>query len=142
MKKISCWDDLTPFGIEILTAEACGVSFRYLCDVTEKGRKVLSVAFGIPNFTLAEAWNRGTDASPHVGSIMLSQCMLTPIGVFALLESGFTEVWLLKSGELLGIGRGRQRSKKSARGSAPAFATSRSSPETALSSWTWTTGRW
>ena len=103
MKKISCWDDLTPFGIEILTAEACGLSYRYLCDVTEKGRKVLSVAFGIPNFTLAEAWNRGTDASPHVGSIMLSQCMLTPIGVFALLESGSTEVWLLKSGELLGI---------------------------------------
>ena len=103
MKKITCWNDLTPFGIEILTAEACGVSYRYLCDVTERGRKVLSVAFGIPNFTLAEAWNRGTAAEPHVGSIMLSQCMLTPIGVFALLESGCKEVWLYKSGGLVGI---------------------------------------
>ena len=103
MKKISCWNDLTPFGIEILTAEACGVSYRYLCDVTEKGRKVLSVAFGIPDFTLAEAWNRGTDSAPHVGSIMLSPCMLTPIGVFALLESGCTEVWLHKNGVLLGV---------------------------------------
>ena len=103
MKKISCWNDLTPFGIEFLTAEACGVSYRYLCDVTEKGRKVLSVTFGIPTFSLAEAWNRGSDAEPHVGSIMLSQCMLTPIGVFALLESGCTEVWLYKSGGLLGI---------------------------------------
>lgn len=103
MKKISCWNDLTAFGIEILTAEACGLSYRYLCDVTEKGRKVLSVAFGIPNFTLAEAWNRGTDESPHVGSIMLSHCMFTPIGVFALLESGCKEVWLLKGGELYGI---------------------------------------
>lgn len=103
MKKISCWNDLTPFGIEILTAEACGLTYRYLCDVTEHGRKVLSVAFGIPNFTLAEAWNRGTDAAPHVGSIMLSNCMLTPVGVFALLESGCTEVRLYKSGGLLGI---------------------------------------
>jgi hypothetical protein len=103
MKKINCWDDLAPFGIEILTAEACGLSYRYLCDVTEKGRKVLSVAFGIPNFSLAEAWNRGTDAAPHVGSIMLSQCMLTPAGVFALLESGCTEVWLHKNGVLLGV---------------------------------------
>ena len=106
MKKIHCWDDLTPFGIEILTAEACGVSYRYLCDVTEKGRKVLSVAFGIPNFTLAEAWNRGSDAEPHVGSIMLSHCMLTPVGVFALLESGCKEVWLYTSGGLLGIDPG------------------------------------
>ena len=103
MKKICCWDDLTPFGIEILTAEACGVSYRCLCDVTEKGRKVLSVAFGIPNFSLAEAWNRGTNALPHVGSIMLSQCMLTPIGVFALLESGCSEVLLMKNGVLLGM---------------------------------------
>ena len=103
MKKICCWNDLTPFGIEILTAEACGVSYRYLCDVTEKGRKVLSVAFGIPDFTLAEAWNQGTDTEPHVGSIMLSPCMLTPIGVFALLESGCTEVRLYKNGRLLGV---------------------------------------
>ena len=103
MKKISSWDDLAPFGIEILTAEACGLSYRYLCDVTEKGRKVLSVAFGIPNFTLAEAWNAGTDESPHIGSIMLSSSMLTPIGVFALLESGCTEVWLCKGERLLGI---------------------------------------
>jgi hypothetical protein len=103
VKKINCWDDLAPFGIEILTAEACGLSYRYLCDVTEKGRKVLSVAFGIPNFTLGEAWNHGTDADPHVGSIMLTHCMITPVGVFALLESGCKEVWLYKSGGLLGI---------------------------------------
>jgi hypothetical protein len=103
VKKISCWNDLTPFGIEILTAEACGVSYRYLCDCTEKGRKVLSVAFGIPTFSLAEAWNRGTDAEPHVGSIMLTHDMLTPVGVFALLEAGCKEVWLYKGGGLLGI---------------------------------------
>ena len=108
MKKISCWNDLAPFGIEILTAEACGVSYRYLCDVTEKGRKVLSVAFGIPNFSLAEAWNRGAYAEPHVGSIMLSHCMLTPVGLFALLESGCTEVRLFKGGMLLGIEPGDQ----------------------------------
>ena len=72
MKKINCWNDLAPFGIEILTGEACGLSYRLLCDVTEKGRKVLSVAFGIPDFTLAEAWNTGTKEEPHIGSILLA----------------------------------------------------------------------
>ena len=103
MKIINSWNDLTPLGIEILTAEACGVSYRYLCDCTEKGRKILAKAFGISNFTLAEAWNHGADNDPHVGSIMLTHCMLTPIGVFALLESGCKEVWLYKNGTLCGI---------------------------------------
>lgn len=103
MKKIDCWKDLAPLGIEILTGEACGLGYRYLCDVTEKGRKILAKAFGIPNFALAEAWNRGTKEEPHIGSIMLSHSMLSPIGIFALLESGCTEVWLYKNGSLLGI---------------------------------------
>jgi len=103
MKRIDCWNDLTPFGIEILTGEACGLSYRYLCDVTENGRKVLSVAFGIPEFALAEPWNSGPEADRHVGSIMLANSMLAPIGVFALLENGCSEVLLFKSGIMLGI---------------------------------------
>jgi hypothetical protein len=34
---------------------------------------------------------------------MLAQPMLVPIAVFALLESGCTECWLHRQGELLGI---------------------------------------
>ena len=47
-----------------LTGEACGLSYRILCDVTEAGRKTLAKALGIPNLTLPAAWNRGTDADP------------------------------------------------------------------------------
>jgi hypothetical protein len=103
VKKINCWNDLAPFGIEILTGEACGLSYRLLCDVTEKGRKILSVAFGIPDFTLAEAWNTGTTKEPHIGSILLADSMLTPVGIFALLENGCREVWLYKNDSMLGI---------------------------------------
>ena len=33
MQKITCWDDLRPYGIGALTGEACGLSYRILCDV-------------------------------------------------------------------------------------------------------------
>jgi hypothetical protein len=53
--------------------------------------------------TLAEPWNRGSTDDPHVGSVMLSFEMLTPVGIFALLESGCREVWLYRNGSMLGI---------------------------------------
>jgi hypothetical protein len=34
---------------------------------------------------------------------MLAPELLTPIAVFALLESGCTEVWLYKNGSLIGV---------------------------------------
>jgi len=103
MKTITCFNDLLPFGIDPLTGEACGLSYRILCDVTENGRKILAKAFGLPTFTLAEAWNRGGATDPHIGSIMLAFEMLTPLAVFALLESGCTEVWLVREGGIIGI---------------------------------------
>jgi hypothetical protein len=103
VKTISSFAGLAAYGIEPLTGEACGLTYRILCDVTEPGRKILAKAFGIPGFTLAEPWNRGTATDPHVGSIMLALELLAPIGVFALLENGCTEVWLLKDGGLIGI---------------------------------------
>lgn len=94
MKLVQCWNDLQAFGLDCLTGEACGLNYRILFDATEQGQKVLAKCFGIPNLVLAEPWNRGTDQNPHVGSIMLSREMLVPIGIFALLESGCSEVWL------------------------------------------------
>lgn len=103
MRSITCFRDLGPYGIDPLTGEACGLSYRILCDVTEAGRKIVAKAFGIPNFTLAEAWNRGTSDQPHVGSIMLAPDLFVLLGVFALLESGCKEVWLVRDGGLIGI---------------------------------------
>lgn len=39
----------------------------------------------------------------HNGSILLAPQLLVPIAVFALLESGCTEVWLYANGGLLGV---------------------------------------
>src|ERR1700676_1402380 len=86
-----------------LTGEACGLSYRILCDVTEHGRMIFAKALGIPKLTLPEPWNRGTTTDPHVGSVMLPFEMLVPLAVFALLESGCTEVWLVREGGVIGI---------------------------------------
>ena len=96
MKSINCWNDLEPFGIVLLTGEACGLSYRLLCDVTAQGKMVLEKCFGTPNLNLPERWNRGSEQNPHVGCIMLTREMLQPLAVFALLESGCKEVYLVK----------------------------------------------
>lgn len=95
MKSINCWNDLEPFGVIPLTGEACGLMYRILFDVTEKGRNVVAKCFGIPNVNLPEPWNRGSPEDPHVGCIMLAREMLQPLAVFALLESGCKEVYLV-----------------------------------------------
>lgn len=94
MREIACFNDLTPFGIKPLTGEACGLGYRLLCDVTEQGRLLLAKLFGTPDFTLAPPWNRGTPEHPHIGSILLTWEMVLPLGVFALLENGCSEVFL------------------------------------------------
>ena len=96
MRHINSWNDLRAYGIMPLTWEACGLSYRLLCDVTEHGKQILEKCLDV-RITPAEPWNR--DA---VGSIMLPHEMLIPLGIFALLQSGCTEVW--RNGDaLLGI---------------------------------------
>ena len=96
MKTIGSWNDLQPFGIIILTGEACGLGFRILFDVTERGRQIVGRCLGVPNIVLAEAWNQGSTEDPHVGSILLTQEMLIPLAVFALLEAGCSEAYLMR----------------------------------------------
>jgi len=103
LKAIARWDDLTPYGIEPLTGEACGLMYRILCDVTQHGNHVLEKCLGIPHLALPSPWNRGSDSDPHVGSIMLAPEMLVPIAVFALLEAGCTEVWKVGDSRCFGI---------------------------------------
>lgn len=96
MKSINCWNDLAPFGIIPLTGEACGLMYRILFDVTEQGRRIVAKCLGTPDLNLPEPWNRGGEANPHVGCVMLTREMLQPLAVFALLESGCKEVHLIK----------------------------------------------
>ena len=97
MKTINSWNDLQAYGIELLTGEACGLGYRLLCDVTERGRKTIEKCLGLTNLVLPESWNRGSTEDPHVGSIMLTREMLEPLAVFALLEAGCKEVYLVKN---------------------------------------------
>ena len=95
MKTINSWGDLEPYGIVLLTGEACGLGYRLLCDVTERGRKTIEKCLGMTNLVLPESWNRGKADDPHVGSLLLVREMLQPLAVFCLLESGRKEVYLV-----------------------------------------------
>jgi hypothetical protein len=97
MKTVNSWNDLQAYGIELLTGEACGLGYRLLCDVTERGRKTVEKCLGLTSLVLPESWNRGSKEDPHVGSIMLTREMLEPLAVFALLEGGCHEVYLVKN---------------------------------------------
>jgi hypothetical protein len=103
MRTINSWDDLRPLGIDALTGEACGLSYRLLCDVTERGKLTIQKALGVNTLDLPENWNSGTEEKPHVGSVMLAPEFLLPLAIFALLEDGCVEVWRTRSGSLVGI---------------------------------------
>jgi hypothetical protein len=105
MKTIRCWDDLSRYGIMPLTGEACGLSYRMLCDITAGGKMILEKALGLPELRLAESWNRGNADDPHVGSIMLAPEAINFLGVFALLENGCTEVLQIEGCGLHGFER-------------------------------------
>lgn len=103
MKTIHCWDDLSAYGIVPLTGEACGLSYRILCDVTARGKKTLEKALSVAQLGLHENWNRGNPDDPHIGSVRLAPDLLPFVGVFALLESGCRDVWLTKGRGVIGI---------------------------------------
>lgn len=92
MKTVTCWGALEPFGIVPLTGEACALGYRILCDLTEKGKRTVERCLSVE--IRSESWNSGSKDDPHIASIMLTQEMLVPLAVFALLESGCREVWV------------------------------------------------
>lgn len=79
MKTIANWRDLEPYGIKMLTGEACGLQYRILCDTTDEGQTLLRKVFDFKTLGLEDNWNSGS-----TGSVMLPQEMFTPLAVFAL----------------------------------------------------------
>lgn len=92
MKMVRNLYDLQACGLHCLTGEACGLGLRLLFDLTEGGKKIVEKCFDVK--IASEPWNGGSDADPHVASIMIAREMFLPLGIFALLESGCTEVWI------------------------------------------------
>jgi hypothetical protein len=103
MKTVHSWDDLCHYGVVPLTGEACGLSYRILCDVTAQGKRILEKALGVAELRLHENWNCGSPSDPHIGSILLAPEVMTFLAVFALLENGCHEVWQTKHSGVVGI---------------------------------------
>ena len=101
MKTITCLNDLREFGIDALTGEACGLGYRVLCDIDKQGKRILERCFGLKDLGAQPSWNSGSKERPHVGSVLLFYEMLAPVSVFALLDMGCIEVWLLKGGTVM-----------------------------------------
>ena len=95
MKTISDWAALRDYGIEALTGEACSLCYRMLCDLTQNGKAIVERALSVE--IASENWNSGSEDDPHVASIMVTTEMIVPLGVFALLEAGCTEVWITEA---------------------------------------------
>ena len=44
---IALWRDLAEYGIEVLTGEACRIGARYLCDLDERGARIVRSLMGL-----------------------------------------------------------------------------------------------
>ena len=108
MKSIRCWDDLSAHGIIPLTGEACGLSYRILCDVTSQGKKTLEKSLGVAQLGLHENWNHGSADDPHVGSYVVIFVMWRRAGSPRRFDDG-----VLAERHILGCECAGERSRRS-----------------------------
>jgi hypothetical protein len=94
---------LSDYGVIALTGEACGLSYRILCDVTARGKQLLDKVLGVRDIRMHENWNHGSDDDPHIGCVMLVPEVLTAVAVFALLDNGCREVWTVNGHGVFGF---------------------------------------
>jgi hypothetical protein len=104
MKRIDSISHLEDYGIIPLTGESDAHMYRILCDCTKRGKGVIERTLGI-EVTLADNWNSGRTGDPHVGSFLLPLEFVPCLAVFCLLsDTTIAEVWLMKSGSVIGLG--------------------------------------
>jgi hypothetical protein len=81
---VSSWQDMTQFGINCLTGEACAYAMRLLCDLNEDGAGLMMDYLGVP--MLGKNWNSMVDGKPAVASVMLHRSSVLQIAEFALMR--------------------------------------------------------
>lgn len=91
------WRDLEPFGIKALTGEACPLSRRLLCDVTDDGKAILLDTLGLPPTSLPENWNSGSS-----GSFMCPHGLFQDLAITAMVRAGYEKIYLFDSGAVQG----------------------------------------
>ena len=102
--KVDNWNDLSAFGIYVLTGEADAYGLRLLCDVTQEGKDTLSAFFGSPELAVAAPWNGN-----GIGSVMLPRSVWEDLAAFCLLRSGCEVVIVYKNGTIRGYDGTRRK---------------------------------
>ena len=104
MITIRDWNDLRHFGINVLTGKACAVGKRLLCDVSDRGRKLLCSVFGLPpNTQFSENWNSSVTGQPAIGSIFLPSQLFSFLAGMILLQSGCRCAVVVATGQVYGL---------------------------------------
>lgn len=104
MKRIDNLHELRPYGVDVLTGESDLHCYRVLCDLSERGKRIIERVLDV-QLTLHDPWNSGTKDEPSVGSLLIPYEFVPCIAAFALLsDCNVTEVFLLKDGSALGFG--------------------------------------
>ena len=81
---INGWNDLKQFGINPLTGEACKLSMRTLCDLSDKGVMLICDFLGLQPNGFNANWNSKVDNDPAVASIMLTRGIFDDLCKFAI----------------------------------------------------------
>lgn len=88
------FSDLREFGINPLTGEACPWSQRLLCDLNERGRRIVLDMLGCDIGPLPHNWNGGAEFS-----MMLPMAVLDiDVPLWCLISIGYTEFVVSKDG--------------------------------------------
>jgi hypothetical protein len=103
-RRITCWQDLAEYGIEVLTGEACLIGARYLCDLNDRGARIVRAMLGLPpDCKLAENWNSSGRIGPHVASIKLPTDLFDQLAVFCLFDAGCKHVIVTRRHGIYGV---------------------------------------
>jgi hypothetical protein len=81
-------------GIHPLTGEACALSMRILCDLSEAGAELMRDYLGLPHdCPLSPAWNSTVSRKPAIACMMIERSAFPAIVHFALLRNGCQYVY-------------------------------------------------
>lgn len=104
MKTISSFRDLQNYGINPLTGEACSLSMRTLCDLSDSGRQLLATFLGAPDLDcFPENWNTHVGNEAAVCSAMLTRATLRDLCIFALFVKDECTAVLERGGTFTGL---------------------------------------
>ena len=77
---IKNWRDMSKYGFNVLTGEACGLGYRALIDLSKEALEIVTRTVGAVELKTPSDYNGG-DA---VGSLLMPYAFLEPLAVFAL----------------------------------------------------------